>query len=164
MNLSEKTEIPFYKKKVFLIIGGLIILGAIGKNFNNNEKKEVSIVENEIVKPQILKEITSYYENPYSKEGYENLKTYYYGVYINLPKDTTGIEKEIMAFLKDKSSNLNVNDVVHLWIFSDSTVIPKSFSGDWSTPKMREKCFGHAVKLSNGNYSYDYDLLGEFKR
>ncbi|MBK6331232.1 MAG: hypothetical protein IPF62_12265 [Bacteroidetes bacterium] len=29
--------------------------------------------------------------------------------------------------------------------------------------KKQEKCFAHAVKLANGNYSYDFDIFGEYK-
>ncbi|GDX53035.1 hypothetical protein LBMAG27_20820 [Bacteroidota bacterium] len=119
--------------------------------------------EKKLPKKQLLfKEFVSYYEKPYSKKGYENLKVFYYGLYLNLPNDTTGIANEMVEYLKQKK--YNDGDVIHVWVFTDSTIIPKSFSGDWSTPKSRSKCFAHIGRLSNGNISYDYDMLGEFKR
>jgi len=151
---------PFYKKRGFLIIGGIIMVSLIGK-MCGDDKTTNSKIEN--VKPKNLKEITSYTENPYTKAGYENIKTYYYGLYLPVQKDTTGISAEIMDFLKEKSKNAEDNEAVHLWIFSDSSVVPKSFSGEWSNPKNRKKCFAHAVKLANGNYSYDFDIFGEYK-
>jgi hypothetical protein len=162
MNVIE-SEKPFYKKKGVLIIGGIIILSLIGKMCGDDTTTNSNIETFENVKPKNLKEITSYTENPYTKAGYENIKTYYYGLYLPVPKDTSGISSEIMDFLKEKSKNAENNEAVHLWIFSDSTVVPKSFSGEWSNPKNRKKCFAHAVKLANGNYSYDFDIFGEYK-
>ena len=80
----------------------------------------------------------------------------------SLPAYIGGINA-LMDFLKEKSKNAEDNEAVHLWIFSDSSVVPKSFSGEWSNPKNRKKCFAHAVKLANGNYSYDFDIFGEYK-
>lgn len=54
-------------------------------------------------------------------------------MYLNLPNDTTGIANEMVEYLKQKK--YNDGDVIHVWVFTDSTIIPKSFSGDWSTPK-----------------------------
>ncbi|MBK9256584.1 MAG: hypothetical protein IPM42_13935 [Saprospiraceae bacterium] len=162
MNVIE-SEKPFYKKKGVLLVGGIIILSLIGKMCGDDTTTNSKIETVENVKPKNLKEITSYTENPYTKAGYENIKTYYYGLYLQVPKDTSGISSEIMGFLKEKSKNAEDNEAVHLWIFSDSTVVPKSFSGEWSNPKNRKKCFAHAVKLANGNYSYDFDIFGEYK-
>ena len=163
MNFTETTEIPFYKKKRFLIIGGIVLLVFLSKMCSNDKTTETKNETVESVKPKNLKEITAYSENPYTKSGYENIKTYYYGLYLSVPKDTTGISTEIMDFLKEKANNVEENEVVHLWIFTDSTVVPKSFEGEWSNAKSRKKCFAHAVKLANGNYSYDYDMFGEYK-
>lgn len=165
MNFTKAPDKPFYKKKPFIIIGVLVFLVIIGKTCGSDKNTESKTVENktEVAKPKILKEITAYTENPYTKEGYENIKTYYYGLYISLPKDTTGVVAEVKEFLKAKAENVGDNEVVHLWIFSDSTVVPKSFDGEWSTQKSRQKCFAHAAKLANGNCSYDYDIFGEFK-
>ncbi|MBK9635431.1 MAG: hypothetical protein IPO64_13305 [Bacteroidetes bacterium] len=162
MNVIE-SEKPFYKKKGVLLVGGIIILSLIGKMCGDDTTTNSKIETVENVKPKNLKEITSYTENPYTKAGYENIKTYYYGLYLQVPKDTSGISSEIMGFLKEKSKNAEDNEAVHLWIFSDSTVVPKSFSDEWSNPKNRKKCFAHAVKLANGNYSYDFDIFGEYK-
>ena len=135
-------------------------------NESNNQKtlpdSNGNILENN--SPQLLKVKTSYFEYPYTKPGYENIKTYYYGLYINLPKDTSGVAQEIMSFLKNKAKDVEDNEAIHLWIFSDSTIIPKSFSGEWSTTKVSKKCFAHAIKGTNGNYSYDYDIFNEFER
>ena len=164
MNFSQSTEKPFYKKRTFLVIAGLVLLTIISKTCKSEEKKENTekqLPENS--KANLLKIINTSIAQPYSKPGYEDIKTYYYGVYLNYPKDTTGIEKQIMNLLKQKSENVGENEAVHFWVFTDSTLIPKSYEGQWSNSKMRKKCFGHAVKLSNGNFSYDYDLLGEFK-
>lgn len=160
MNLSNSKETPFYKRRLFLIISGLVFLGLVGKmcspsNINNQNQQTV--------KQGRLKEVVTYTESPYTKKGYETIKTYYYGLYLPMPKDTTGVAGEIMGFLKNKAAIAKSNEVVHLWIFTDSTVIPKTFSGDWSTEKSRKKCFGHAAKLANGNYLYNYDMFGEFK-
>ncbi len=110
----------------------------------------------------LFRDFSSYFENPYSKPGYEEIKVYYYGVYVNLPGDTTGMRKRIVDYLETKQCG--DGDVVHLWIFTDSNLIPKSFKGDWSTPEMRKKCYAHATKLSNGKTSYDYNIFGEFRR
>jgi hypothetical protein len=131
-----------------------------------NGKVKFDANGNEIIetKPKLLKEIVAYSFHPFTKPGYENITTYVYGLYINLPTDMTGVEDEVMEYLKEKSANVEETDAVHFWMFTDSTVIPKSFEGNWSTPKSEKKCFGHAVKMTNGNYSYDYDILGTFKR
>ncbi|MEB3380376.1 hypothetical protein VL762_11760 [Flavobacterium psychrophilum] len=162
MNFSQSTEKPFYKKKIFLIIAGLVIITMISKNCKSDDKTEVK-EKVAVEKPKFLKVINSIVEKPYTKPGYENIRTYYYGVYLNYPKDTTGIKEEVMDLLKEKTELAEENEAVHLWIFTDSTLIPKSYDGEWGTAKMRKKCFGHAVKLTNGNYSYDYDIFGEFK-
>ncbi len=157
---------PFYKKRGFLIIGGIIILSLIGKMCGDDKtiNSKIEKIENdENFKTKNLKEIIRYTQNPYTKAGYENIKTHYYGLYLSVPKDTLGISSEIMDILKEKSKNAEDNEAVHLWIFSDSSVVPKSFSGEWSNPKNRKKCFAHAVKLANGNYSYDFDIFGEYK-
>lgn len=164
MNFSQSTEKPFYKKRTFLVIAGLVLITFINRTCRSEEKTEsIAKLKSENTQSNLLKIINSSIDKPYSKPGYENIKTYYYGIYLNYPKDTTGIEKEIMNLLKQKSENVGENEAVHFWIFTDSTLIPKSYEGQWSNSKMRKKCFGHAVKLSNGNFSYDYDLLGEFK-
>ncbi len=149
------------RQKSNFIYGGLAILSFIillvagGNQSAKNEIKEKP-------KKNPFKEFVSYYEKPYSKKGYENIKVSYYGLYLNLPNDTTGIANEIIKYLKQKE--YNEGDVINVWVFTDSTIIPKSFSGDWSTPESRSKCFAHVGRLSNGNISYDYDMLGEFKR
>lgn len=162
MNVVQTTRNPFYQSKLFFIIVGILLLTILGKMYNSKSTNKDAVAKPAVMRSQMLKEIVTYTEHPYSKSGYESITTYYYGLYIALPKDTTGIANEVMEFLEEKAKKAKHGEAIHLWIFSDSTVIPKSFSAEWSTSKNRKKCFGHAVKLSNGNYIYDYDIFGEF--
>jgi hypothetical protein len=45
MNNSNPTEKPFYKKKPFLIIGGILVLGLFGKMCGGNEEKVTTQTE-----------------------------------------------------------------------------------------------------------------------
>ena len=87
-----------------------------------------------------------------------------YGVYINLPKDTLGISKKTIDYLKTIEANHKDNESIHLWIFTDSTIIPNSFYADWPTKEIKSKCFAHAAKYHKEYYRYHYNLLGEFKK
>ncbi len=94
----------------------------------------------------------------------KNISIYKYGVYINLPKDTLGISKKTIDYLKTIEANHKDNESIHLWIFTDSTIIPNSFYADWPTKEIKSKCFAHAAKYHKEYYRYHYNLLGEFKK
>ncbi len=89
---------------------------------------------------------------------------YKYGVYIELPKDTSGVSKSVLLHLKDiEKDHHKENDAIHMWIFTDSTVIPKHFFGDWTTKEIESKCFAHAAKYVKGYYRYHFNLLEGYK-
>lgn len=126
-----------------------------GNNYDANGNKAI------FEKP-LFKEFVSYEEAPYTKDDYKDLRTHYYGVYINLPKDTIGIANKIKEYLNNK--DLKDREATHIYFFTDSTVIPERFDEQhWSNKAMR-KNLAHIVKLTNGNIIYSVDEFGEFKR
>lgn len=50
MSINETTPKPFYKKKWFLIIGGLLILSSIGKTCGKEEENPTKHIETESVR------------------------------------------------------------------------------------------------------------------
>ena len=108
----------------------------------------------------LFKEFTSY-ETSSDKPEFENLKGHYYGVYINLPKDTTGISEKLIEYLHRRE--LKDGEATNIYFFTDSTVIPKRFEGEWITPKISRKCFAWVIRSPNGNEMVDYDEF-DFKR
>lgn len=147
---------------LIIAFGYLIIINHDPKLYETkkeDKKRDNYVMVNE---PNYLEEVSSYYTEQETKYG-DKFKTYYYGVYLNLPSDTKGIEQQIRNFLDTKIELAKEEEAVHVWVFTDKSVIPKSFEGDWATNKMQRKCYAHIVKLTNGNIVYSYDIFGEFK-
>lgn len=155
-----ESKIPALKNKVIKgisIFALLILFGALSPSEKKDDLKEkdAPLQENIVKKRKFeLKTVTSYYESPYTKKGYEHIKTYYFGVYLNLPADTTGISEEIISYLKEIASETKENEAVNMWVFTDSTIIPKSFKGEWSNAENQAKCFASVSRFTNGYIDY----------
>ncbi|NCX95163.1 MAG: hypothetical protein EBX41_01920 [Chitinophagia bacterium] len=63
--------------------------------------------------PSVNLEVITFYE--VKSEGRWNMNWYYYGLYINLPLDTTGVANKIMDFVRDKASKIRYRDAMHVW-------------------------------------------------
>ena len=156
-----------------LMLGILLFLYIENKeNHKNNDVENTSVLTKEsstftpIVLPQaknkiFFEEVTSYKVKPYDKEGFENQRTYFYGVYLKLPKDTTGVASEIMNYYSKKHFN---DDAVHMYFFTNKNLIPSRFDGEWYTDEVREKIFAHFFRFTNGKILLVVDETGEFKR